>query len=136
MDNIQAHFGLPLVIVPKMLMNLFNRWLLPQYFVSPAFLDSDFSDVQGNIIIHLHTLAMLILMAVAFFKRRLGVSRPIPYLIYLYLLFTAVSPFIQPRYEFPLYALLCIQCSIEPEAYRARRDPLSAHGTQKALAAG
>ncbi len=117
LDDIQAHFGLPLVIIPKMLMNLFNRWLLPQYFISPAFFASDFSELQGSLIIHLHTLAMLILMTVAFVKRRLSPSRPIPYLIYLYLLVTAVSPFVQPRYEFPIYVLLCVQCSIEPKAY-------------------
>lgn len=114
LDNIQAHFGLPLVIVPKVLMNLFNRLLFPQYFASPGFFASDFSELQGSVIIHLHTLAMLMLTVAAFAKRRLRVSQPIPYLIYLYLLITAVSPFIQPRYEFPVYVLLCILCSIEP----------------------
>jgi hypothetical protein len=134
LDNIQANFGLPLVIVPKILMNLFNRFLLPEYFVSSDFFASDFSELQGSIIIHLHTLAMLILMAVAFAKRRLGVSRPVPYLIYLYLLITAVSPFIQPRYEYPVYILLCLQLSISPEFF-PKRLPRVVNSTGDALLA-
>jgi hypothetical protein len=136
LDDIQAHFGLPLVIIPKILMNLFNRLLLPQYFISPAFFASDFSELQGAVIIHLHTLAMLLVAAVAFFKHRLSVARPIPYLIYIYLLITGVSPFIQPRYEFPVYVLLCLQCSIEPKTYLTQSQSFSASRAQAALPAG
>ena len=124
LDNIQANFGLPLVILPKALMNLFNRLLSPAYFVSNDFLTADFNALQTNIIIHLHSIAMLALAGVALIKHRLGVSRPIPYLIYLYVMITSVSPFIQPRYEFPVYALLCLQLSIDPAFFA--KSPLPA----------
>ncbi|MGI8770853.1 MAG: hypothetical protein ACR2JE_05410, partial [Acidobacteriaceae bacterium] len=119
MDSIQANFGLPLVIVPKIMMNLFNRMLVPTYFLGSEFLSLNFTDLQSNVIIHLQTLAMLVLFVAALFKRRLDLSRPIPYFIALYLILTAISPFIQTRYEYPVYVLLCIQLARDPLVLRS-----------------
>jgi hypothetical protein len=116
LDNLQANFGLPIVIIPKGLMNLFNRLLLPTFFFSNDYWSGDFQELQGSVIIHLHTLAMLLVWVVAVVKHRLRFSQKIPFLIFLYVMVTSVSPFIQPRYQFPMYILLCLQLSLAPES--------------------
>ena len=98
-------------------MNLFNRFLLPVYFLSNDFLTSDFSNLQANVIIHLQCFANLALFAAAFMKKRFNLSRPIPYFIAIYLLVTGASPFVQPRYQYPVYVLLCIELACEPSVY-------------------
>ncbi len=120
LDAIQAHFGFPLVVLPKALMNLFDRWLTPWYFLSPVYWFQDFHFLQNQVIIYTQTLAMLILFIALFASGRLRLYRPIPLLIAIYVIAIAVNPFINPRYDYPIYALLCVEMArredtLEPE---------------------
>jgi hypothetical protein len=113
LNNIQSSFGFPIVLLPKALMNLFNRLLTPGYFLTDTYIDPyfdyDFYDLQNQIVIHLQTLAMAALFIAAAWKRRLSLSEPVAFLVALYIVCTSVSPFIQPRYQYPIYPLLCVQ---------------------------
>lgn len=109
LNKIQASFGFPLVVIPKAALNLFNRTLTPNYFFSDAFLTGEFSDLNNQVVIHLQCLANAVLFAAAVWQRRLLLSRPIPYFMALYVIVTSISPFVQARYEYPIYALLCIE---------------------------
>ncbi|HEV2276051.1 MAG TPA: hypothetical protein VGR96_17905 [Acidobacteriaceae bacterium] len=110
LDRIQASYGFPLVVMPKILMNLAGRLITPSYFIGD-YLSEDFSDLQNQIAIHLHEIATVCIFAVALARRKLKASMPIPFFIALYLIMTAVSPFIQPRYEYPIYVLLALELS-------------------------
>jgi hypothetical protein len=113
LNSIQSSFGFSIVLLPKALMNLFNRLLTPWYFFTDTYIDPyfdyDFYDLQNQIVIHLQSVAMAVVFIAAAWKRRLSLSQPIPFLVALYIVCTAVSPFIQPRYQYPIYPLLCIQ---------------------------
>jgi hypothetical protein len=121
LNKIQASFGFPLVVIPKAMLNLFNRTITPTYFFSDAYLSEGFGDLSNQVIIHLQCLAMTVLFVAAVWKRRLLLSRPIPYFMALYVIVTSLSPFVQARYEYPIYALLCIELARTKESFDTDR---------------
>jgi hypothetical protein len=108
LNHVQSSFGFPLVVVPKAVMSLFGRVLTPAYWLTD-YLHQDFTDLANQCVIHLHCLAMLVVFLVALCKGKLKMSRPLPFFMALYLIITAANPFTQPRYEYPVYALLCFE---------------------------
>jgi hypothetical protein len=106
LNRVQASFGYPLVVIPKALMALYNRMLTPGYFLTDYW-QQDFSDLANQYVIHLQCLMMLIVSIAAFWTGRLSIRRPIPFFIVLYLVVTAANAFIQSRYQYPVYVLLC-----------------------------
>ncbi len=107
-NKVQASFGYALVLLPKALMALYNRSLTPRYFVTD-YLQQDFHDLANQFVIHLHCFAMLLLSAAAFLKGKLQLRRPLPFFMAVYLVVTAANVFIQPRYQYPVYVLLCCE---------------------------
>ncbi len=110
LDNLQAKGAFFLVVWPKILMNLAGRLITPSYFLGP-FWSEDFRFLQTQVFGNLHNVALIGLFFAAWVKGRMRLSRPLPYIIMLYLVMTAVSPFVQSRYEYPIYALLCLEMS-------------------------
>jgi len=120
LNRIQASFGYPLVLIPKTMMSLFSHLLTPTYWFTQYPLE-DFKDLANQYVINLHCLAMLFIFIVAFFKGRLSVSRPLPFFIALYLIVTSANAFLQPRYQYPVYVLLCFDIArreITPMRFR------------------
>jgi hypothetical protein len=110
LDNIQANFGFPLVVVPKILMNCMGHWSSPGYFLNEFFY-GDFSNWRDQIFLQAHTLLLTCLLVGLFFTRKLRLRHNTVYLLALYLVMIAVSPMIQPRYEYAAYVLLCLEAS-------------------------
>ncbi len=110
LDTLQGQFGFPLVVFPKILMNVLGRLVTPTYFLTD-FWSGDFSDLQNQFFQHAHVISFGGLLLVAFLRNRLRLARPLPYLLLLYFVFTSVNPFIQPRYQYPAYGLLCLEMS-------------------------
>jgi hypothetical protein len=57
-------------------------------------------------------------------------SSPFPFFMALYLIITAANPFVQPRYEYPIYVLLCFELARNewtPGWFRARGWPRRWH---------
>jgi hypothetical protein len=121
MAEIQAYYGFPLVLLPKAILNLTNRVLTPNFFWSDAYLTGDFTDLQNQFISQLQGLATAVLLVAAFLTHRMSLRRPMPYFIALYVIVTSVSPFIQPRYQYPVYALLCVELARSAKAYAAEK---------------
>ena len=110
LDNIQAKFGFPLVVVPKILMNVMGRFVAPTYFLKDYWTE-DFTNWRDHIFMHLHTFLTTFLLLSLFFTKRLRIQHaPVLLLIY-YLMMTAVNPMVQPRYEYAAYVLLCLEAS-------------------------
>jgi hypothetical protein len=108
LDNIQGNFGFPLVVIPKILMNVMGHLSTPSYFLQ-AYWSADFSNWYDQIFMQVQeflTTALLLGMLIA---RKLPLKQPLVYLLVVYLILTAVNPMVQPRYEYPAYVLLCLQ---------------------------
>jgi hypothetical protein len=110
LDNIQANFGFPLVVIPKILMNVMGHWSSPGYFLNEFFY-ADFTNWRDQIFLQAHTLLLTCLLLGLFFSRRLRLRHNTVYLLALYLVMIAVNPMIQPRYEYSAYVLLCLEAS-------------------------
>lgn len=108
LNALQAHYAYPLAVIPKALMSLFNPWLTPNYFLA-NYWENDFHDLANQFVIHLQTMAMLIAFIFVAHRGRLRLGRPIPFFIVLYLSVTSANTFIQPRYQYPVYVLLCFE---------------------------
>ncbi len=108
LNRLQKDFLYPIVVFPKIAMNLFGQLLVPKYFFND-YLHKDFDDLQNQYFIHLHTAAMLIVCIATFLRKRLLFKEPLILFSALYLIITSITPFIQPRYQYPVYVLLCLE---------------------------
>lgn len=108
LDAVQAHFGFPLVVAPKILMDLTGQLLRPVTFYQwlSAY---GFTDIHSAIIIPLFSFVLIPLLVIAYRRGKLNPKRPIALLIIIYLLVVAVTPFVQPRYNYFVYVLLCLE---------------------------
>jgi hypothetical protein len=110
LDNIQANFGFPLVVIPKILMNCMGHFIAPGYFLQ-SYVSEDFTNWRDQFFMQIHTLLLTFLLLGMFFGRKLRLKHAPVYVLALYLLMTAVNPMVQPRYEYAAYVLLCLEAS-------------------------
>jgi hypothetical protein len=134
LDALQSHGGFFLAVVPKIIMSVAGRVITPLYFFG-AYSALDPNDLQNRFVVHLHSVALVALFGWALFKGKLSLKEPIPLFIALYLIVTAVNPFIQPRYEYPVYVLLCLQVAIttKPRA-RVAKSITEMQASEEAIA--
>jgi hypothetical protein len=110
LDSIQAKFGFPLVVIPKILMNVLGRFITPAYFFHDYWME-DFTNWRDQIFLVLHTFLTTFLLLFLFFTRRLRIQHAPVLLLFYYLMMTAINPMVQPRYEYAAYVLLCLEAS-------------------------
>jgi uncharacterized membrane protein YagU involved in acid resistance len=110
LNDIQAHYGFPIIFGPKILLNLWGNALRPSYFWTD-YLKGDFSDIQNFYAIPFHEVATFILCLIAAFKRKLSLQKASVYWMAIYVVATAATPLFQPRYQFAVYILLCLEIS-------------------------
>jgi uncharacterized membrane protein YiaA len=108
LNNIQAHYGFALIVIPRMLINMWGRVLSPSLFVT-EYLNSDFADIQNSFAIPFHCVAMFVVSIVALFRKKLDIRKQSIYWMAIYLLLSAATPFFQPRYQYPVYVILCLE---------------------------
>lgn len=106
--KIQENFGFPLVLAPKILMNLLGELLRPRTFVREYSL-LGLGDIHSLFIIPLFSIALCALLVVAYRRGKLNPHRPIAFLIIIYAITTAITPFVQPRYNYFAYVLLALE---------------------------
>jgi hypothetical protein len=108
LNVIQAHFGFPLVLAPKIIMDLSGQLITPVALYH--WLQSyGFSDIHSAIIIPLFSVVLIPVFVISYRKGKLNPRRPIALLIIIYLLVVAVTPFVQPRYNYFVYVLLALE---------------------------
>jgi hypothetical protein len=108
LNDIQAQYGFPLIVLPKILLNMWGEVLRPTYFWTD-YLKGDFTDIQNFFAIPFHCVAMFVVCMIFFFRRKLDMRKQSVYWIAIYLVATAATPFFQPRYQFPVYVILCLE---------------------------
>ncbi len=114
LNRIQASFGFPLVVVPKIIMDLFGELLRPLTFVGEYSI-LGWGDIHSLFITPLSSIALITLLVIAYRRGKMSLHRPIAFLIVIYLITTAVTPFVQPRYNYFVYVLLCLELSRKEE---------------------
>jgi hypothetical protein len=110
LNNIQAAYGFPILVVPKTLLNLFGQVLNPTYFFTD-YLKVDFADIQNSIAIPWHCVLMFVICVLAAIRRKLVLRSSVIYWIAMYEVVAAAAPLFQPRYQYPVYVLLCLELS-------------------------
>jgi hypothetical protein len=109
LNKIQAHFGFPLVMIPKIIMDVSGEVLRPITFLKAMSVRTNFSDIHTWFILPVFSLAMIPVLVVAYRRGRLDPRRPTALLAIIYLLVVAVTPFAQPRYNYFVYVLLALE---------------------------
>lgn len=123
LNKIQAAYGFPIVMIPKTMINLFGHLLSPGLLVSD-FINGDTSDIQMYFVLPISCIMMFAVLAVAVVKKRFNLQDPVIYWCAFYWVITAVSPILQPRYQYPVYVLLCLEVSglVLAREEKSRRD--------------
>ena len=110
LNRIQTNFGFPLVVVPKIIMDIFGELLRPFTFLGEYWL-LGYADIHSIFIIPLFSIALITLLVKAYRRGLLTPRRPLGLLMIIYAIVTAVTPFVQPRYNYFVYVLLCVELS-------------------------
>ncbi|HSY35026.1 MAG TPA: hypothetical protein VK814_04685 [Acidobacteriaceae bacterium] len=108
LNTLQSHYAYFLAVIPKILMDILGKLATPSYFLSQYWTE-DFNDLQNQFIVHSQALATSVVCVAVLVRKRWKFKYPIPYLAALYLIITAINPFVQPRYEYPVFVLLCLE---------------------------
>ncbi len=110
LNTLQNNFGFPLVVVPKMIMDIFGELLRPLTFLGEYYL-LGYADIHSIFIIPLFSIVLITVIVIAYRRGLLHPRRPIALLIIIYAIVTAVTPFVQPRYNYFIYVLLALELS-------------------------
>lgn len=110
LNAIQAHFGFPLVLIPKIILDLMGELLRPWRFIGEIALFG-IGDLHSTIIIPFFSIALIVLLVMAYRRGMLNPHRPIAMLMTIYIIMNAMTPFVQPRYNYFVYVLLCVELS-------------------------
>jgi hypothetical protein len=114
LNMIQTNFGFPLVVVPKIIMDVFGELLRPLTFLGEYYF-LGYADIHSIFIIPLFSIALITLLVMAYRRGLLTPARPLGLMIFVYAIVTAVTPFVQPRYNYFVYVLLCVELSRKQE---------------------
>jgi hypothetical protein len=108
LNFLQTHFGFPLVMIPKIILDISGELLKPVNYFS-NFETAGFGDIHSWFIVPVFSLVLIPLLVIAYRRGLLNPRRPIALLIIIYLLVVAITPFVQPRYNYFVYVLLCLE---------------------------
>ncbi len=107
-NTLQTRGLFPIALLLKAVQSLAGRTFSITYWMGEYWTE-DFTDLAGQVVIHLHTLAMVVLLVVAFVVGRIRMNRPLILFSVVYLVVTSANLFIQPRYQYPLYIILAFE---------------------------
>jgi hypothetical protein len=89
-------------------MDVCGELLRPRTYLS-EFETIGSADIHSMFILPLFSIVLIPTLVIAYRRGLLNPKRPIALLILIYLLMTAVTPFVQPRYNYFVYVLLCLE---------------------------
>lgn len=90
-----------LIFIPKVLQAIFGILVYINKILDPP-------EFYNYVVVMLHSLTTLIILACAFFMKRLNIKNNIFYIATIYLLVFGLTPIYAPRYFYPVFLLLCI----------------------------
>jgi hypothetical protein len=117
LNKIEYAYGFPLVVLPKILMVVAGSWISPAFYTANPGIVQGFTDPQQEIFQPLGCLAMMGVLAYALWTNRMKLRSPVAMFVAITLIITAATPFIQPRYLYGAYVMLCIELARPKELY-------------------
>jgi hypothetical protein len=134
LNKIELAYGFPLVLIPKLVMVMASGWVSPSFYTAnPGILDG-FIDPQQEIFQPLGCLALMAVFAYAVWTQRMKLTSPIAMFVAITLIVTAATPFIQPRYLYGAYVMLCIELARPKHLYGVTESTFKR--TQKLVVGG
>jgi hypothetical protein len=106
LDKLQDHYLFAVVVIPKMALNVMGEVLNIGKYASAENLDV--FDLQNTYFMLLHEIAFIGVLVVAWKKRLLTLHSDLVLFCVLYVLVFSISPFVQPRYMYPCFGLVCL----------------------------
>jgi hypothetical protein len=122
LNTLQANFGFPLALPFKLVLDVFGELLRPMTYLKELDVQG-WGDIHSMFIIPLFSIALIALLVIAYRKGRLNPRYPIALLIMIYMITTAVTPFVQPRYNYFVYVLLCLELARKEEPAEMLANP-------------
>ena len=110
LNDLQNRYMFFLAVIPKIMYNLFadaNKI----YFSITELNSLDYTDIYNNFIIPLHCVVMVFIFLNLANQKKLDVLSNNIYFFLFYSIIFSLSPYVQPRYFFPIYPLLCLEIS-------------------------
>jgi hypothetical protein len=126
LNDLQNNYMYFLSFIPKILMNLvLIDSTIPDRIAEGA-TEYGYIDVYNLYIVPFHTIMTVITLFIIVLKqRKLMLDKNSHYLYIIYSLIIALSPFIQPRYFFPAYAILCLEASLKNQVSSEKQEVAS-----------
>lgn len=106
LDQLEMHYLFALVIIPKVLENLFG-----ELFNVPGWARYTLEDLASSYVLLFNNLATAIVLLFLAWKRSLKISSEWIYLALTIGVFMSISLVVQPRYFYLCYVLFCFQAS-------------------------
>jgi hypothetical protein len=110
LNTIQTYFGFPLVMVPKIILDVSGELIRPLTLLR-WIENNGFGDIHTWLIVPAFSMVLIPLLVISYRRGKLNPRRPIALLVIIYLLVVAITPFVQPRYNYFVYVLLCLELS-------------------------
>jgi hypothetical protein len=111
LNELQNNYLFFLSFIPKTLMNLVIIDPAVSSRITEGANSHGYIDVYNSWIVPLNTIMMIVAMFLSLKNSKFSLERDTYYLFIIYCIIFSLSPFIQPRYFFPLYAILCLESS-------------------------
>jgi hypothetical protein len=104
---LQEHYLFAVALIPKLLMNFAGTFLGMFY----TYKTWDWNDLQNSFIGPLSSVLLVIVMVAVISSKRLNLRKDLIYYSVLFMVILSASPFLQPRYMYPIYVFACIELS-------------------------
>jgi hypothetical protein len=117
LNKIEYAYGFPLVVIPKVVMLTAGVWISPSFYAANPGIVDGFMDPQQELFQPLGCIALIVVLAYAFWTKRMKLSSPIAMFVAVTVIATAATPFIQPRYLYGVYVMLCIELARPKDLY-------------------
>lgn len=108
LDTIQLQYGFPIVVIPKIIMMMGGRLIQPAFLFSDELVHDIYQDPQQSVFQPLGCLTYFIVLIALILTKRASLYRPVPFFSAVTLVTCAASPFVQPRYLYGIYIMICI----------------------------
>jgi hypothetical protein len=125
LNKIEYAYGFPFVVIPKIVMTVAGSWVSYSFYTANPGIVGGFTDPQQEIFQPLGCVALTVVFAYAFWTKRMKLSSPIAMFVVITLIVTAATPFIQPRYLYGAYVMLCIELARPKHLYGVTESTLT-----------
>ncbi len=110
LNTMQDNYLFIFAVIPKIISNMFGNFgRIFLYITNPESID--FYDIYNSFIVLGHQYAMLLVVSLLAYQKKLKISSDLIYFSFIYLIVFSLSTMVQYRYIFPLYILFVLELS-------------------------